>query len=59
LVIGATTTAEDVKGWDSAAHVNLILAIEMELNVVFNTGEIDEMRTVGDLVDAIERKLAK
>jgi acyl carrier protein len=58
LVIGPTTMAEDVKGWDSAAHVNLILAIEMELNVVFNTGEIDEMRTVGDLVDAIERKLA-
>jgi acyl carrier protein len=58
LVIGPTTVAEDVKGWDSAAHVNLILAIEMELNVVFNTGEIDEMRTVGDLVDAIERKLA-
>jgi acyl carrier protein len=58
LVIGPTTVAEDVRGWDSAAHVNLILAIEMELNVVFNTGEIDEMRTVGDLVDAIERKLA-
>jgi acyl carrier protein len=31
----------------------------MELEVVFNTGEIDEMRTVGDLVDAIERKLVK
>jgi acyl carrier protein len=59
LVIGPTTVAEDVKGWDSAAHVNLILAIEMELNVVFNTGEIDEMRTVGDLVDAIERKLVQ
>jgi acyl carrier protein len=57
LVIGPMTTAEDVKGWDSATHVNLVLAIEMELNVVFNTGEIDEMRTVGDLVDAIERKL--
>ena len=59
LVIASTTTAHDVNGWDSAANVNLILAIEMELNVVFNTGEIDEMRTVGDLVDAIERKLVK
>jgi acyl carrier protein len=36
-----------------------MLAIEMELHVVFNTSEIDEMRTVGELVDAIERKLAK
>jgi acyl carrier protein len=59
LVIAPTTTAEDVKGWDSVTHVNVMLAIEMELHVVFNTSEIDEMRTVGELVDAIERKLAK
>jgi acyl carrier protein len=31
----------------------------MHLGVTFHTSEIDEMRTVGDLVDAIERKLAK
>jgi acyl carrier protein len=59
LVITPTTTADDVKGWDSVTHVNVMLAIEMELHVVFNTSEIDEMRTVGELVDAIERKLAK
>jgi acyl carrier protein len=59
LVIGSTTTAEDVDGWDSAANVNLILAIEMKFNIVFQTSQIDEMRTVGDLVDAIERKLPR
>jgi acyl carrier protein len=59
LVITPTTTADDVKGWDSVTHVNVMLAIEMELHVVFNTSEIDEMRTVGELVDAIERKSAK
>jgi acyl carrier protein len=59
LVITPATTADDVKGWDSVTHVNVMLAIEMELHVVFNTSEIDEMRTVGELVDAIERKLAK
>jgi acyl carrier protein len=59
LVIAGSTTAEDVSGWDSTAHVNLLLAIEMHLGVTFHTSEIDEMRTVGDLVDAIERKRAK
>ena len=59
LVIAGSTTAEDVSGWDSTAHVNLLLAIEMNLGVTFHTSEIDEMRTVGDLVDAIERKPAK
>jgi acyl carrier protein len=39
-------------------NVNLILAIEMQLNVTFHTSEVDEMRTVGDLADAIKRKLA-
>jgi len=57
ISVTAATTAEDVAGWDSSAHVNLILAIELELSVVFNTSEIDEMRTVEDLAEAIERKL--
>jgi acyl carrier protein len=57
LVITSATTAEDVTGWDSAAHINLMLAVETRLGVVFNTSEIDEMRTVGDLAEAIERKL--
>jgi len=34
ISVTAATTAEDVAGWDSSAHVNLILAIEMELSVV-------------------------
>ena len=59
LNIDAAITAEDVSGWDSTANVNLILAIEMKFGVVFHTGEIDEMQRVGDLADAIERKLIK
>ena len=59
LNIHAGTTAADVSGWDSAANVNLILAIEMQFGVVFHTSEIDEMHAVGDLVEAIERKLTK
>jgi acyl carrier protein len=46
-------TAEDVVGWDSAAHVNLILAIEMRFGITFRTSEIDDIRTVGELIDAI------
>jgi acyl carrier protein len=57
LVITPATTAEDIAGWDSAAHINLMLAIETRLGIVFNTSEIDEMRTVGDLAEAIERKM--
>jgi acyl carrier protein len=57
LAITPATTAEDVSGWDSAAHINLMLAVEARLGIVFNTSEIDDMRTVGDLATAIERKL--
>ncbi len=57
LVVTPATTAEDIAGWDSAAHINLMLAIETRLGIVFNTSEIDEMRTVGDLAEAIERKM--
>ena len=59
LNIDAAITAEDVSGWDSTANVNLILAIDMKFGIVFHTSEVDEMQTVGDLADAIERKLIK
>jgi acyl carrier protein len=59
LNIDAATTADDVSGWDSTANVNLILAIEMKFGVAFHTSEVDEMQAVGDLADAIERKLIK
>ncbi len=57
LQINAETTAEDVDGWDSFNHINIVVATEAGFGIKFHTAEIEEVRTVGELVDLIEKKL--
>ncbi|WP_395665974.1 acyl carrier protein [Methylocella sp.] len=51
------TSAEDVEGWDSLAHINLIVAIEQKFKIKFKTAEIESLHNVGHLVDVIYSKL--
>lgn len=53
LVITPETTADDVEGWDSLSHVNLILAVETRFGVKFSKNELSMMRNVGDLLAAV------
>ena len=57
LVVEGRTTANDVDGWDSLTHINLIVAVEREFKVRFTTAEVTGMKNVGDLLGAILRKL--
>jgi len=50
-------TANDVDGWDSLSHVNLITTIEAKFNIRFTQKELLKQRNVGDLIADIERKL--
>ena len=43
-------TADEVDGWDSLSHVNLIVAIESKLKIRFTQKELLTFRTVGDLM---------
>jgi acyl carrier protein len=52
------TTADDVEGWDSFNHINIVVAIENEFGIKFNTSEVEELRQVGEFVKLIEKKLA-
>jgi len=52
------TTANDVEGWDSLSHVNLILAVETKFKLRFNQKELLKMRNVGDLIKSIESKVS-
>lgn len=50
-------TANDVDGWDSLSHVNLVTAIEARFNIRFTQKELLKHRNVGDLIADIELKL--
>lgn len=56
IVLTAATTGADIEGWDSFAHVELIAAAEMKFGVRFGTGDIEALKSVGDLVRLIQKK---
>ena len=51
------TCADDVAEWDSANHVRLIVAVEEQFGIRFETSEITAPETVGELVDLIAKKM--
>jgi acyl carrier protein len=57
LKVTMRTTAEDVEGWDSFNHVNIVVAIETEFGISFKAAEVEELRAVGEIVTLIEKKL--
>ena len=58
LVLTRLSSGENVAGWDSLAHINLVSAIEAEFGIVFALGELQELRNVGEMIDLMEHKLA-
>ncbi len=48
--------ANDVEGWDSLAHVRLILHIERAFKIHFSASEVTSFKNVGDLAHAIKAK---
>ena len=57
LIIQATTSANDIKMWDSLIHIELIAAIEAEFNVEFSFNEVMGFNNVGDMIRSLETKL--
>lgn len=53
-----TMTADDVEGWDSFSHINLIIAVELEFNIEFQQNEVMRFENVGDLLKAVESRLS-
>lgn len=46
-------TFEEIPGWDSVAHLALLLTIERTFSAAFTSKQMVEMRTVGDLLAAL------
>ncbi len=56
LVIDENTTSADVEGWDSLAHIRLIVSIERALKIRFAAAEIATLANVGELARVILQK---
>lgn len=57
IQISPEMTANDIYGWDSLSHVNLITAVEARFKIRFSQKELLTLKNVGDLYATIQRKL--
>lgn len=56
IVIYPEMTAGDLDGWDSFAHLNLIIAIEAKFDIQLTDDEVPRLKNVGDIISLIDNK---
>ena len=56
LVLKPELTANEVDGWDSLAHIRLILSVQKAFGVKFSAVEMSRLKNVGDLVALTKHK---
>jgi acyl carrier protein len=56
LVLRPDLTADDVDGWDSLAHIRLILSVQKKFGVKFSPIEMNRLKNVGDLMALTRQK---
>jgi acyl carrier protein len=57
LEVSNDLMAKDVDGWDSLAHMALIVEIEKTFQIKFKLKDLGKMHNVGCLIDIIMTKL--
>jgi acyl carrier protein len=56
VIVNPETTAADVDGWDSLAHIRLMLTVEKAFGVKFAAADIAGLKNVGELAGLIESR---
>lgn len=59
LELTRATTANDVEGWDSLSHIQILVALEREFGVRFTAAEIADLKDLGSLCDVLAAKSGK
>lgn len=57
LMLTPDSNASNVEGWDSLAHINLVVTIEKRYHIKFALGELQDLKNVGEMADLIGRKV--
>ena len=59
LELSSSTTAKEVRGWDSLSHVQILYKCELKWGIRLTLKELSSLNNVGDLVNIIVRYLRK
>lgn len=55
--ITPASTPETIETWDSIQHLNLILALEEKFGLQLSPEEIEQMKSIADVIKLVEGKL--
>lgn len=53
IAVTDATVAADIDGWDSLAHITLILGVEREFRIKMTAAEVGSLKNVGQMIDVI------
>jgi acyl carrier protein len=54
--VSLQTVPDDIDGWDSVGHLELVAALESIFELSFDVDELMEMENVGEIVRIIQSK---
>ena len=57
LKLSPESNASNVEGWDSLAHINLVMAIEKKYRIKFALGELQDLKNLGEMAALIQKKI--
>jgi len=57
LEINADSVIQDISEWDSLNNVDLEMTLEAECGIDFEVGEFEELKTVGQMISSVEKKV--
>ena len=57
LEINADTVIQDIDEWDSLNNVDLEMTLETECGIDFEVGEFEELKTIGEMISTVEKKV--
>ena len=47
---------ENVEAWDSVQHLSLVLALEQQYDIQFEPEEVEGMKTLAEMAEAVARR---
>ena len=55
--ITPASTPETIETWDSIQHLNLVLALEEKFGLQLSPEEIEQMKSIAEVIQLVEAKL--